>query len=497
MLSLAVIGISIVALVAIYKYLIVPVVLSPLSKIPNAHFSVPVLPLWMWWKRRKGVQNQTIRALHQKLGPIVRLGPWEISVNSANGLRTIYVSGAFEKTSWYRDLFQNYNVSNLVSMEAHEPHSIQKRMISNVYSKSYVQNSRDLAKISEIIVLEKLLPLLNDLAERHAPVNVLSLNKGIGMDFTTAYLFGVENGTNFVSDSDYRDRWLDNYEQFKQQLPKDRAFGPIEQWCLDLCKAAEAYSSGRKVALSEKSTPPVVHRQLWESIRRQKRPQPADASIVVASEMLDHIVAGHETTGITMTYLMYEMSRCPDIMASLRGELCRLSHPIRLSQCSSSTLPSPQEIDKLPLLDAIIRETLRLYPAAPSPQPRISHSKSVVVEGYKVPNGVTVSSSAYTLHRNPDVFSDPERWIPSRWLQTETTQLKEMHRWFWAFGSGGRMCLGSNLAIQELKLVAAAVYSNFTTFIIDDEGIEQSDSPIGGPVSNKLILGFNPCCHVI
>jgi hypothetical protein len=54
------------------------------------------------------------------------------------------------------------------------------------------------------------------------------------------------------------------------------------------------------------------------------------------------------------------------------------------------------------------------------------------------------------LHRNGAVFADPEAWEPSRWLRAaDDPQLREMNRWFWAFGSGGRMCVGSNLALYR------------------------------------------------
>lgn len=87
--------------------------------------------------------------------------------------------------------------------------------------------------------------------------------------------------------------------------------------------------------------------------------------------------------------------------------------------------------------------------------------------------------------------------------------MKEMLRWFWAFGSGGRMCIGSNLAMQgefrarsqqaetgaltketEMKLMVAAVYSNYQTSIVDDTGIEAIDAYATRPRSNRLSLRF-------
>lgn len=91
----------------IYRYLIYPSFLSPLSKIPIAHFTSSWSPLWILWIRYTDEEVQTIHKAHLKYGPIVRLGPEEVSVNCVDGgLRTIY-AGGFEKPYFY-DQFRNY-----------------------------------------------------------------------------------------------------------------------------------------------------------------------------------------------------------------------------------------------------------------------------------------------------------------------------------------------------------------------------------------------------
>lgn len=91
----------------VYRYLIFPLWISPLSKIPSIHFSCAFSPLWILWQRFKEEEIHVIYAAHQKHGPIVRLGPSEVSVNCVDGvLRTIY-AGGFEKPVWY-DAFSNY-----------------------------------------------------------------------------------------------------------------------------------------------------------------------------------------------------------------------------------------------------------------------------------------------------------------------------------------------------------------------------------------------------
>ena len=93
-----------IASFALYKYIVYPVFLTPLARIPNAHPSAPISSLWIQFR-----ENATLFAAHQKNGPVVRLGPDEISLNCVDGgIKTIY-AGNFEKHEFYPNLFSNYN----------------------------------------------------------------------------------------------------------------------------------------------------------------------------------------------------------------------------------------------------------------------------------------------------------------------------------------------------------------------------------------------------
>ena len=92
----------------IWTYLVYPIFFSPLSKVPNAHVTAGFSPVWMLWRRYKAQEVQTIHEAHLKHGPIVRLGPNEVSVNCVeDGIKTVY-SGGFEKWTWYPNLMDNY-----------------------------------------------------------------------------------------------------------------------------------------------------------------------------------------------------------------------------------------------------------------------------------------------------------------------------------------------------------------------------------------------------
>ena len=373
-------------------------------------------------------------------------------------------------------------VPNMFSTTEREPHSVRKRMVSNVYSKSYLQSSPEVHGISHSLIRKRLLPQLNTFAEIERSVDVLELNHAIAMDFICAYLFGLSNGTNFIQDAKYRKHWLDQYQRRKSshafwtaELPALRSLlenvgvmvipayikaanREIETSCYNMCQSAE--ESTYKAEAN--STSPVVYKQLSQSLEK------ADAEsgstdgypndLKVASEMLDHLAAGQETTGITLTYVMYRLSQRPALQFALREELVGFSSSLRFQPTlaadtvSAPDLPSARSLDNLPLLHAVLMETLRLDTAIPGPQPRLTPRNPAMPtklgEYGSIPGGVRVSALGYTLHRNEKAFPEPEQWKPERWLNAEKDQKEEMLRWFWAFGSGGRMCIGSNFAMM-------------------------------------------------
>ncbi|ORY79081.1 cytochrome P450, partial [Protomyces lactucae-debilis] len=108
-------------------------------------------------------------------------------------------------------------------------------------------------------------------------------------------------------------------------------------------------------------------------------------------------------------------------------------------------------MEERPLLDAIIKEALRLYSAIPMTLPRVT-SKALVIDGIPIPAGVKVGASAYVLHRNR-IFEKPDVFEPTRWLAATPA----MCRHFWPFSSGSRVCIGQHLAMLELKVLVSAM----------------------------------------
>ncbi|KAL8777931.1 MAG: hypothetical protein Q9213_007644 [Squamulea squamosa] len=411
----------------------------------------------------------------------------------------------------------------MFSTKESKPHAARKRLVSNVYSKSFIQSSPEVHEVTRIILHERLLPSLDLFAAKGSPIEVHEFNYAITMDFVSSYLFGLSNDSNFIQDVEMRKRFLSWYfkrsEHFfwNQEVPRltqvlqrfgfhlvprwvDAANDEIQAWLLRLCRVAEkSIKAASEYGKNAHGTRPVVYGQLSDTLKRStEKHQPQQHNrgaeddndeISIASELLDHVAAGMDTSGITLTYLFWEMSRNPELQASLHEELLTLTPSLVIGE--KQQVPSARSVDALPLLHAVVMETLRRHCAIPGSQPRQTPSKPTSIVGSPpLPGGVRISAQAYSLHRNQQVFPDAEAWKPHRWLDADQEKKDEMMRWFWAFGSGGRMCVGKNFAVQELKYVMAAVYTNFTTSIVDDTGIEQADAYTAGPIGNQLTLKF-------
>ncbi|KAK3317237.1 cytochrome P450 [Cercophora scortea] len=507
-----------VLLAGLYKFIIYPALLSPLAKIPAARWHARFSPLYSYYIRWANIENRTVHDLHRRYGPVVRLGPAELSINCyEGGLKTIY-TGGFPKTEWYHERFINYETDNLFTTADPKEHHHLKRMVTNVFSKSSILSSSTLRITTSAVIFDRLFPILRESSRSGKAVNIHPLNYAYAMDSFTGFQLGGKLGTNFIQNTEEREWYthhffdgrpylfwdfeVPNFTRWLQRLGirlvpawcAESQFA-LEDWFVPKCdRAAELVASQDEKPLQTSGDWPTIFAALKQKFEefdgKSKTPRPTDESelyphrLEIASNLFDHTVAAIETSGNALTYLHYELARRPDVQSALRGELLTLD-PDRKRE-----LPDSKALDALPLLDAIVHETLRRYTPVGGPQPRVT-PRVCTIAGYEgIPPGVRVQASSWTLHRNPEVFPDPGAWRPERWIGATPDELTEMRKWFWAFGSGSRMCIGSHFAMLSIKLVVAAVYAQFQTSVVDAEGMEQTDGFSGGPIGNKLWLQF-------
>lgn len=108
------------------------------------------------------------------------------------------------------------------------------------------------------------------------------------------------------------------------------------------------------------------------------------------------IIAGTDTTAVTLTYLVWAVLSQPTLQKELEQEVAALKDDF-----------GEMDVEKLPLLNAVIEETLRLYGAAPAGLPRSVPPGGVIIDDQVIPAGTTVTTQAYTYHRDPALFPRP------------------------------------------------------------------------------------------
>lgn len=435
---------------------------SPLAKIPGPKlFSLTCLRLSK--EDLRGTRTRTIHCLHQQYGPAVRVGPNEVSFNSLTALRQIYGAGSsFGRPAAFYRMFDVYGQAHLFTFYSSSEHAARKKIISQMYSKSAVLKS----PVADSI--QSKAKLFIDLIESD-PQTASNLVKSLhyfSLDNITWLTFGDRGATEAlagqVSDrqilSDIDQPTARRYSWFQIHLPRytrlvmfcgSRLRATLDLFGLLPGRRPLAYSGLQDYALAtfdthrkDKTLVPASGSGLMMrllQVQSSNLGHPPISNMDIAAECADHLDAGLKTTSDTLMFALWALS--------LPGHRQYQEHLIAEVRNSKSILAGNESIlpadvcDRLPFLDAVIKETLRLYAPIPASQPRTS-TRDTTIDGYHIPAGTVVSCQAFSLHRNPKVFPDPNTFSPNRWL-ADNAETAEMKRWWWPFSSGARMCLGT------------------------------------------------------
>ncbi|MGL6094426.1 MAG: cytochrome P450, partial [Fimbriiglobus sp.] len=151
------------------------------------------------------------------------------------------------------------------------------------------------------------------------------------------------------------------------------------------------------------------------------------------------LLAGHETSAMSLTWALYWLGADPAVREKLLAELDPLGDA-----------PDPDAVAKLPYLDAVLNETFRMFPAVPEVIRMIA--RPMELHGFTIPVGVNVVACTALVHTREDLYPDPDRFRPERFLERSFGSFE-----FLPFGGGDRKCPGASFAEYETKVVLATV----------------------------------------
>jgi cytochrome P450 len=169
-----------------------------------------------------------------------------------------------------------------------------------------------------------------------------------------------------------------------------------------------------------------------------------EGEVLSDAELLDQVrslmAAGFHTTWGAASWLVLELGRNPEVLASLQAEV---------DEVLGGRAPTIDDLRALPLCLGAVQEVLRIWPPGPA-APRRSVAPTTL-HGMEIPAGRTVLYSAYVTGRMPELWPDPERFDPTRWAPGGPEPAPYS---FVPFGGGARRCIGFALATLELQVIA-------------------------------------------
>ena len=197
--------------------------------------------------------------------------------------------------------------------------------------------------------------------------------------------------------------------------------------------------------------------------------------------LFDIFAAGSDTMAITVVWAMAELFRNPGVMAKLRAEI----------KDAVGDREALEEADAagLPYLEAVVKEAMRLHPAAPVLLPHKAVEDGVEIGGYAVPRGCTVIFNSWAIMRDPAAWERPDEFVPERFLGREV-DFRGKQLEFVPFGSGRRLCPGLPMVERVVPLVLASLVHAFEWQLPAGMSADQVD--VSDKFTDTSVLAFPP-----
>ena len=455
-LKICLIGLAVLSFFVLYRLIV-----DPYRKVPGPFLArISYVPLFL--KEYTGQRTYYLHELHARYGHVVRIAPSELSFNCEEALRDIYApSTGFYKTDNYA-VFDNYGRANVFSSLSNEAHGVRRKRVARVYAKSFVTQPH----IEEIIHRNNAI-LLSNLRDNKV-VDMYQTLRSYTYDNTSEFVMGAQHATHMLRDGPYP-----IFRASKQRRPNFALFFPNAYNLLKKLTYVEAQIADRiwqefVTARNSKGPESTVLGKLNQS-------DEAD-DLETEAEITDTTIAGGDTASVCMTYLVHALASLPQgrqIQDKLYEELKDVPN-----NCKA--------LEKLPYLDAVVKEGLRLFDPIPGSLPRVNNSNRLVC---KIPinKGTWVSTQAYSMHRRPDIFPQPDELLPDRWMidpSSEQYKIMTNHMIPFAALQNPRVCLGQHFAMVEIKSLFCAIFKEFTVTLVEGELYDMS--------AFINLLGFEP-----
>ncbi|KAJ2897243.1 hypothetical protein MKZ38_004845 [Zalerion maritima] len=446
--------------------------LHPLRAVPGP-FWAKVSHWWLFVLEMGRSPHEVILQLHGVYGPVVRISPDEVSINDADAFATMFsTTSSFEKAKYFYRPFED-QAHNLFSLVHREEHAQDKRLMSHAFSRANVIRHQD-------GIYAKTKRLMDRLAQRARDGEVIPLFlafRCLTLDAICDFAFGKPLGA--LDLADFHTPIMDAVDQSNLSIPFFQHF-PFFRALLRLMSYYNIQlvpngflqmGTAARTALKEmRTSPPQDVATMFETMISSASKKGIELSEEhLVSEGILMIVAGTDTTAASLAVNLHNLLQRPDTYRDLRDE-------VKTVLPTPDSRPNMADLDALPLLDACIKEAMRICSPVRGRLPRIVPPTGWDFGGHHFKPGTIVSTSPLFYLHDPAAFPSPETYNPARWLVAEDRKIMMNH--FWPFSRGTRQCIGQNLSLVEQKIVLAMFVRRFKPLDVLKKNVELKESVV-------------------
>ncbi|KAH7075714.1 putative cytochrome P450 [Paraphoma chrysanthemicola] len=444
--------------------------LHPLSHVPGPRLAAMTLLYEFWYDFvLGGTYTNVIRKMHATYGPVVRIGPNEIHCNDAAFVDEIYAGGGRkrDKQAHYLGVLAGPTTKSAFGTPEHDLHRVRRNAMNKFFSRAQITRLEpEMLKLTQLLC-DKLIR-----NPTKGPFNVTTAYSCFSTDMISAYCFGEPLG--FLEQDGWEPNFREPMSAFLNTSYLFRFF-PSVRGLVHVAPPFAPYVTGDIGILMKEmyiKTPARIRQARKDHEAGVVRARPSVFTDILASSLpedektVDRLSgegfsltgAGTETTAWTLSVITFYVLSQPDVLARLRAEL----RGLEIADLSWAAL------EKLPYLNGVVAEGLRLSYGVSARTPRVPHEDLVYRSGagskgkyeYVIPKGTAIGMSSAIMHHNEDVFPDSDAFIPERWLDEQGLRRPNMDMGLLSFSKGSRQCLGINLAYCELFVSTAALALN-------------------------------------
>lgn len=424
---------------------------SKLSRVPGPWYSAYTSLVFKWYNL-KGKRWDYVHSLHQKYGPVVRVGPSEVSAVSLEATKEVYKMGSrFYKTDYYGKFKGAPNAPNGMFFETDPKlHGTHRGRTAHQFS-------------------EKSIKSMESYIRRNIDLTVQRMSEDIkASSRTDAFKWFLFMATDVIGEASFGESFqmletgqMNQYARDLEYIGESNLYRVELPW---LITAMRPFGLAKRITQMSERMGAYANasiKRYWDLLHQD--PENVKPTLLTKTyglvedgtlpkEQLNidarvNIIAGTDTTAMTAAAIVYLLVQHPDMERRLIKEVASLPDDFCDDDCR-----------QLAYLDQVIQETLRVRPPIGMGLPRFVPPEGTELSGYYIPGGSVIGIPAYSLHRDATIFPDPEAFKPERWEQP-TADMKDA---FVTFGGGSRYCIGVHLAKMELRLAISRFYRRFS-----------------------------------